>query len=279
MQAAIIGTTAGVAALIGSTLTVIREIREARDKVKGVSKTLNDTSLQLTELERSLDLVKEEAALQTAAVEQQVQVITDRAGELSRYFAKLANQQQRSPTSQFAHALKTGNNDDKELQKILERLDRARDLLAMRILVAQVGLVGNLQDGFRVAFGVLAETNEKVKQVLGTNLVLMDQLGPRAAQQRADGILRLESADEEEFAIPEQVSKQDTTSITDTSIYNNITLGQARMMTGNVGVEEWQRMAGRKTTIAHNRFGNDIRIMTGDVGGQAAAGFNKNFWN
>jgi hypothetical protein len=49
-------------------------------------------------------------------------------------------------------------------------------------------------------------------------------------------------------------------------------------MTGNIGVEGWQKMAGRKTTIANNQFGHDVRIMTGDMGGEAAKGFNDSFW-
>jgi hypothetical protein len=69
-----------------------------------------------------------------------------------------------------------------------------------------------------------------------------------------------------------------TTDTDETSIYDNITLGQARIMTGNVGVENWQRVAGRKTTIAHNKFGNETVIITGDVGGEAAKSFYENFF-
>jgi hypothetical protein len=111
------------------------------------------------------------------------------------FFDGLTSQQQRKMIAQFAHALKTGDKEDRELQGILDRLDRARDGLVVRILVAQVGVVGNLQDGFRVAFGVLTETNEKVRQVLGTNLALMDRLGPRAVQQT--GTLRFGRAVED----------------------------------------------------------------------------------
>jgi hypothetical protein len=68
------------------------------------------------------------------------------------------------------------------------------------------------------------------------------------------------------------------TDIDGTLIYDNITLGQARIMTGNVGVENWRKTAGRKTTIASNKFERDVRIMTGDQGGDAAKGFNENFW-
>lgn len=85
--------------------------------------------------------------------------------------------------SQFFHALKSGDKDDNELQGILNQLDRARNELSLRISVAQVGLLGNLQDGFQVAFGVLEQTNTRVHQVLGINLALMDLVKDQALQQ------------------------------------------------------------------------------------------------
>jgi hypothetical protein len=74
----------------------------------------------------------------------------------------------------------------------------------------------------------------------------------------------------------------DTAPATDsdsTAIIDNITLGQARMMTGDIGMESWQKRVARKTTIARNKFGSNLQIMTGDMGGQAAADFNKSFWS
>ena len=73
----------------------------------------------------------------------------------------------------------------------------------------------------------------------------------------------------------------DTAPATDSdsvTIVDNLTLGQARIMTGNIGLESWQKRVTRKTTITRNEFRGDVRIMGGDVGGQAAADFNKSFW-
>ena len=63
-----------------------------------------------------------------------------------------------------------------------------------------------------------------------------------------------------------------------TTIVDNITIGQARIMTGDIGVETWRKKVTRKVTIKGNMFGSDIRITTGNMGGQAAANFNENFW-
>jgi hypothetical protein len=53
----------------------------------------------------SLNLVKEEERLQTAAVGQQVTAIIVVAEELKSFFDRLAAEQQRKAISQFLHAL------------------------------------------------------------------------------------------------------------------------------------------------------------------------------
>jgi hypothetical protein len=105
------------------------------------------------------------------------------AEELRSFLDALATEQQKWPISQPMYALKSGDKEDKQLADVLDRLDRARGLLVLQISVAQVGVVGNLQDGFRVAFGVLMEMNKKLKEVLGINLVLAERLKDKAQQQ------------------------------------------------------------------------------------------------
>lgn len=80
---------------MGAAFTVIREIRTTRDSVKGASKTLDDASKQLAELERTLDLVKAEETLQTAAVEQQARAITKLMEEMILFFDRLTIEQRK----------------------------------------------------------------------------------------------------------------------------------------------------------------------------------------
>ena len=94
-----IGTAASVVTLIGSTVTLIQQVRNAWDRVKGASKTLDSLSKQLDSLHRSLSLVRDEKALQTAAVEQQVQGIAGVAEELRFSLDARAAEQQRPPIS------------------------------------------------------------------------------------------------------------------------------------------------------------------------------------
>ena len=100
---------------------------------------------------------------------------------------------------------------------------------------------------------------------------------------RAEGTVLLDTSDLETLRLVNQhhdiKSGRTEPGICETLIYDNLTVGQARIMTGNVGVENWRKTAGRKTTIAKNKFRQDVRIMTGDQGGEAAKGFNESFWN
>lgn len=56
-------------------------------------------------------------------------------------------------------------------------------------------------------------------------------------------------------------------------IYDNSTVGQARIMTGNVGVENWRRTAGQKTAIAGNKVGQDERDHDRRSGRRCGNGF------
>ncbi|PCD20348.1 hypothetical protein AU210_016215 [Fusarium oxysporum f. sp. radicis-cucumerinum] len=276
-----IGAAASIIGIIGAAFTVIQEIRSARGRVRGTSETLDNVSKHLDVIDESLSLVREVDRLQTARVELQVKAITDVATELRSFLDNLTARQQEKAMSQFFHALKSGDKDDKKLQGILDQLDRARNELRLRISVAQVGLLGNLQDGFRVAFGVLEQTNTRVNKVLGINLALMDIVKNRALQRTADGFIPVDVADILAMgmsASDNTTSMSNSNEVRETNIHGNVTLGQARIMTGNIGVEAWQKMAGRKTTIANNQFGHDVRIITGDMGGEAARGFNDSFW-
>ena len=172
-----------VVALLGTAITLIQQVQKARESINGASKTLENIANQLNTLASTLSLLAEQEMLQTAGVGLQLQAIIEVAEELKDFFDKIKAEQRRKAIRQFFHALKSGDINDIELARIFDRLDRARLELVLRISLAQVGLMGNLQDGFRVAFGVLQETNANVKQVLGRDLNLAirvkDKLPPQ----------------------------------------------------------------------------------------------------
>jgi len=177
LQAEAIGAAVVVTGLLDAALTVIQKVRAAKAYVKGTTKTLEQMSQQLDGLVRSLTLVKAESSLQTASIARQLSAIIDIGNELHGYFAGLRERQQRTSS-----ALKAGDDDDKELGRIVERLDGARSEPMLCIDVAQVGLIGNLADGFRVASQTLVEVDDKVKGLSGKDLNIAAVLKDRAVE-------------------------------------------------------------------------------------------------
>lgn len=179
-QAAELGTTSAVVSLLETAISLVSTIQTAHRQVKELPKTLSDTSTQLQGLVQSLNLVKSEPALRTASVILQVEAIIDVAEELRGLLETLRKRQEKSSGRQIIHTIASRDVDEKQITSIVSRVDSARAELTLRIVVAQVGLIGNLNDGFRVASVILAEVNEKVNSCLGTNLVLADMTQGRA---------------------------------------------------------------------------------------------------
>lgn len=124
-------------------------------------------------------MVKAEPQIQTVEVEDRIKQIVIVEEELQAFCHRLQTQQARGSVHKYIHALKTGDEDDKELSQILTRLGCARSELHLRISIVNVGLVGNLQDGFQVAWRTLEGTNELLRQGLGVTLVLAERLSGR----------------------------------------------------------------------------------------------------
>ncbi|KAJ4260656.1 hypothetical protein NW762_007400 [Fusarium torreyae] len=170
-----IGFAASVLTLINAALFTVKEIQKVHHRVSGTSASLDNISKQLNTLERSLSLIRNETSLQNQdGIEQQIQSVINLSTELKGFHDHLSLVYQRSSTSQFVHALRSGSREERYLEGILKRLDTANNDLTMRILIAQVGVVRYFQGGFRVAYNVLEQINARVKQVLGMNLALLE---------------------------------------------------------------------------------------------------------
>lgn len=177
---------------MSNIVQAVQQVETARARVRGKSQIIKNVSVQLESISQSLSLVQDEKNLHTASVEQHCMIIIRIADELKAYFDRLTTEQQRHTMRQFFSALKAGDKDEVELAEILERLDHARNELVLRISVAQVGLMGDMNQGFRVAYDVLMDTNRKCKKILGTDLQLASQLqGRKPESGKSLSIFRL----------------------------------------------------------------------------------------
>ncbi|KAK1834528.1 hypothetical protein QBC39DRAFT_343319 [Podospora conica] len=317
----VLGSAATIVGILNAALSVINEIRIARERIKGSSKTLKETSARLNQLESSLTLIRAEPPLRTADIEAQVSAIALVTTELKAFFARLVATQDRSRMARYRHQLRAGDREDRELQDILTRLDRERDELALRIGVVHVQQMGGLQGGFETAARVLEQTHGAVREMAGrmgkrdSGVVVeveerdvglewtrqrgIGQAGsvvvappPWRVDQRtplrglAPAPLELEQVRPKpapQMSVGDAVNsgglgRRNVGGPEGVWIHDNLTKGKASIMTGNVGIEGGRKATAGKTTLAHNQFHGDLKFMAGDIGGEAAKGFN-NFWN
>ncbi|KAH8690407.1 hypothetical protein GQ44DRAFT_221247 [Phaeosphaeriaceae sp. PMI808] len=181
----IVASAASVTQLLGQGITLIQEIQQARETVHDYPRIIKDHSKQLGDLRRTLVLVEQEE-LQTSAVVEQAAVVHGLAQELESHLAQMAGWENKNSVRKYAHAMTSGKKDEKTLAGVLDRLDRTRNELVARILLAQVGLTGNLRDGFAAALPVVRRIDRNVQGILGSRMLIATHLGDR--QDSSDGM-------------------------------------------------------------------------------------------
>ncbi|KAK6213197.1 hypothetical protein QIS74_09199 [Colletotrichum tabaci] len=243
-----LGVTAGVVGLVATAISFVQTIKKAQESVKGVPNTLQHVSSVLDAISHTLSLVGREPRLHTVGVEDQVRSITRCLMELHEFFDKLQAKLQKGKVKNYMHALTTGDAAENELAKKITRLDGARAELLTRISVVHVGLTGNIHDGFKVAFKILEETNTRVQEAIGLNLVLATRLQNRELLLAGPGIIALDPPDivalklggiEDTDAQTQESQQEAQKGRNDNPNLNwedNITLDEPRIFVGNLGV-------------------------------------------
>ena len=154
-------------------------IQEVRDRVRGASERIDTYNGQLQSLLGTLVLVQNERELQTPAIEEAVRIIIATEEELKSSLDALSRWCAKNKAKQYMHALTSGDRDEKTLDDILDRLDRAKADLNMRISTTHVGLSGTIRDGFSAALSIVRRVDENVQAVLGERLVIASRLDGR----------------------------------------------------------------------------------------------------
>jgi hypothetical protein len=93
----------------------------------------------------------------------------------------------RHEIQQFSKSLISGDERDKRVKDILNRLAHARGELHLCITMIYIGLTGNLESGFRVARGQLQRINDTVQKLYGHQVLLAKLLEPRWQNLTQDG--------------------------------------------------------------------------------------------
>jgi len=281
----------------------MQQVNKAQASVEGSSETLAGLSSQLDAVTGSLRYLEEEERLRTVRIEEQVSVIIGIAEKMKEFFGRLQAKQKKSKRRQLAHALISGDKDDNKLIALAAELSSARAELLLRVSIVNVGLIGNVHDGFQVAQRVVIDINGNVERILGTQLllarILQDKrlnersqysehlrLGPPARPRTncihvAQPMVPLTDSDvrllklEGEGLSHNQALESNNHSLT---WRTNMTGDDPRIFTGNVGIETPEEAPKIHGTVEGSTFGKGLRFVTGHMGGTSANDFNKNFW-
>jgi hypothetical protein len=117
------------------------------------------------------------------AIQDQTQVIVDLGKELQSQLDLVATHFTKSKAKQYTYVITRGDRDEKSLDDLCTRLDRAKADLTARILTAQVGLSGTMRAGFSAALAIIQRVDQNVQQVLRDRLVIAAQLKARSLEE------------------------------------------------------------------------------------------------
>lgn len=148
--------------------------------------------------QQTLVLIEDAKHLQTDDMMSQVTKVRDISEELNHFLERLGRVRKRHIASQYLRAFGTNRQDERELAGILDRLDRARSELLIRIQLAHVSVTASIHDKF-------ARINSNMDVGLGA--------APLACSYPSSPLLRVDSGYEEDPFSFGDVEPPNTTSL------------------------------------------------------------------
>jgi hypothetical protein len=151
--------------------------------VHGTSKRIDGYKGQLDNLLQLLRLVQDERELRTPAIQKQIQVIAELGKELQVQLDAFAACLSKIKAKQYTHALTRGDRDEKCVDDLCTRLDRAKAELTARIVTAHVGLSSTLRNNFTATSAIVQRVDSNVQIVLKERLSLAAPIAALVAVQ------------------------------------------------------------------------------------------------
>ncbi|KAF6529067.1 hypothetical protein HZS61_000379 [Fusarium oxysporum f. sp. conglutinans] len=231
--------------LIENARKLIQDFQNARSEIGDDFPSLVETAIELEELDKSVALVQQEESLRTAAVIREIKGTIRSVHYQSWEAVRVVGKKKKAVEKNGPDAM-VPKRYIHSFRPMPKWVIRTKDNLDNAILCAQVGIIGNEKDGFSIRPDKVFEMNEKAKDVLGIHMVLALRLWDEPTciggqgtypddESKGEGAgqhgTAVEGIDDEKHDAEEN------------SVYDNITLDQARAMAGEVGVQGWTEAA------------------------------------
>ncbi|KAK0630891.1 hypothetical protein B0T17DRAFT_507324 [Bombardia bombarda] len=262
-----VSAASAIVGLIDVAFSVMHAIRKATNRINGDSKTLGALSSELNSIEQILEGVREEVHLQTTKVYQAVANLNRVGEELQGFFQNLERKQGTPKTRRFLHALKDGDKEDQDFQRIMGCLSGAKANLMLQIQITGVGVTANQIAGLNVKYQTLARVNARMAQMTGTGLVMNRVLEERNLIPRSPGdgeTIHLEADDVVaiENAIQFHIA---SSSGTERFTTRNLKTGDNfKMHEGDVGFDT-PNTVGQRSVMENIKFGDHGRVTRGNI--------------
>ncbi|RDW57235.1 hypothetical protein BP5796_12685 [Coleophoma crateriformis] len=247
-MADILSTVSAASALLEQAIGIIVRLRTANERDKDLKSVLESHNVVLENTKAIIELIKAEAALQTAAVGHFLTDVNVAMSNLVRLL-KVLDPGDKSWLRRFIHQLVEGSKDEKALADGMQKLDRAKSDLGLCLQVASVGLKQTPDSGLAADAEMIKRISTLLEEVLGSGNGLKIA---KLIQNRDGGNVPLSACDIEllnkegeagvgnyKYSTVQDEGKLGTSRI----IVDNLTEDQARMINGSIGEDVWKEVA------------------------------------
>ncbi|KAH6640651.1 hypothetical protein F5144DRAFT_561199 [Chaetomium tenue] len=246
----ILGAVTAVLGEIESAIALAARFRTAYQRQQGLTHILKQHGQILVETQRIVTLVKEEEALQTAAVTSELITVDASVKGLVNLLTRIQTSGQRKRSGRFSqilYQLVHGSRDEGDLRSAMVSLGRAKHDLGLCISVAHVGLSRGMQDTLVLNTRLLERVDTAVRSVVGDDqgLAIGKLARSRPVQDNgtlvitADDLASIEPPSRARGRRPSPLTANGDESTAQLIVSENMTADQALQINGPVGMQEW----------------------------------------
>ncbi|KAF5690590.1 hypothetical protein FCIRC_845 [Fusarium circinatum] len=231
--------------LLENARKLIQDFQNARSEIGDDFPSLAEAAIELEELDKSVAFVQQEESLRTAAVIREIKGTIRSVHYQSWEAVRVAGKKKKVIEKNGPDAM-VPKRYIHTFRPMPKWVIRTRDDLDKAILCAQVGIIGNDKDGFSIRPDNVFEMDGKVKDVLGIHMVLALRLWSDPTCIDGRSISPDDESKSEGTRQPDTTAEgidKKTHDAEGSSVYENVTLDQARAMAGEDGVQGWTEAA------------------------------------
>jgi hypothetical protein len=151
------------AQLLDQAIRVLGRIRKVRQRQKAPLDVLAQHESELSSIKAMISIIQDEDSLRTATVYSEVVRLRDIQDKLVKLLRHL-DPRLKTPVQQSAHQLMNGSFDESKLCVIMNELGQVKSMLLLRLQVANVGVMRDMQQGLVANTEVIGRVDQFLKE-------------------------------------------------------------------------------------------------------------------